>query len=79
MHAPMEPLPRGVPRTMSDPTPMHRVSAVSNWECSKCGKVMSDYVSEVGYDGPEDRGSQECHPFMAWEVLCRSCEEERRG
>lgn len=47
---------------MPESTPMYRVSEESNWACSRCGKVMSDYVSEVAYDGPKERGSQECHP-----------------
>jgi hypothetical protein len=49
---------------------------VSNWFCTRCRKVMSDY-REVGYDGP-------LHPERpvndasnaAWQVLCRRCAKE---
>lgn len=42
------------------------------WTCCRCGKAMADYT-DVGYDGPKDRSSEECHPFLEWETLCREC------
>ena len=55
----------------------------SNWECNGCGKILSDYVDEVGYDGPADaKGNpmpedDHCNPFMRWVVLCKECAEAR--
>ena len=45
---------------------------VTNWACSDCGKVMSNY-DDVGYEGPEDENDVICSPFQAWKVLCIEC------
>lgn len=42
-------------------------------KCDKCGKELTSY-DEVAYDGPKDRGNDECHPAMAWEAVCKSCD-----
>lgn len=49
----------------------------SNWRCSHCGTVLSDY-GDVGYDGTATDGvldphNQGCHPFMEWVTLCHDC------
>lgn len=51
---------------------------VSNWACSCCGKVMSDY-REVGFEGPPtDHDNPTCFlPGMAWLVLCHECERRK--
>jgi len=47
-----------------------------NETCDKCKAEILD-MEDVGYMGPVDRGSNECHPFMAFAVICKKCEGEK--
>jgi hypothetical protein len=44
-------------------------------QCDRCEATIDDY-GDVGYDGPKERGSTECSPFMEWEILCQKCASE---
>ena len=40
--------------------------------CTRCGCALPDYAF-VAYDGPKEKGSTECSPFMEWVTLCEPC------
>ena len=40
--------------------------------CSHCLEELLTY-EHVGYDGPEEKGLDECNPFVPWLILCRLC------
>lgn len=41
--------------------------------CDECGKEIINYHSEIGYDGPEEKGITECDIFIKWVILCKEC------
>ena len=41
-------------------------------KCTRCGCDLPDYF-DVWYEGPKDRSSTACSPFMDWEILCKRC------
>jgi hypothetical protein len=43
-----------------------------NYICEKCGKKVT--VDDIGYLGPRDRASEECHPFVDFVCTCKDCE-----
>jgi len=58
------------------------VKMTSNWYCSECDKVMSNW-NEAGYYGPTDSEGnpapeiEESYPFSSWVVLCKECAKKR--
>lgn len=42
------------------------------WTCDHCGRETDDYA-DIGYDGPQNRDTTACSPFMVWVVLCVPC------
>lgn len=42
-------------------------------KCVKCS-VPIDSMDDVGYMGSKDRSSEECNPFVDFEVVCVRCE-----
>ena len=41
--------------------------------CEDCGEPFD--IEDGGYHGPEDRESEECHPFMAFITICKECDD----
>ena len=42
-------------------------------ECDKCGEF--GLPEEFFYIGPKDRELNDCNPFMAWEQICKDCNQ----